>query len=79
MKYLHVSTDAELDKEISKWTALVNERVRVVKGYTRTFLGKPTFNEGKLESSLANLVTDAFVDFVSYQNINHSLPELSMT
>ncbi|XP_065212188.1 protein 5NUC-like [Planococcus citri] len=58
-----IMKDSELDNEIAKWTALVNERVQVVKGYTRTFLGKSTFSEGKFESTLGNLITDAFVDF----------------
>ncbi|XP_065212223.1 protein 5NUC-like [Planococcus citri] len=58
-----VQKDPELDKEIAKWTALLSEQIHVVKGYTRTFLGKPSFPEGKLESTLANLITDAYVDY----------------
>ncbi|XP_065212232.1 protein 5NUC-like [Planococcus citri] len=57
-----VAKDPELDKGIAKWTALINERIHVVKGYTRTFLGRSIFNEGKFESNAANLITDAFVD-----------------
>ncbi|XP_065212257.1 protein 5NUC-like [Planococcus citri] len=58
-----IKKDPDLDTEIAKWTNLVNERVHIVKGYTRTFLGKSVFSEGRFESTLANLITDSFIDF----------------
>lgn len=66
--FVVVNVEPELDKEISRWESIVKERISVVKGYTRTFLEKANFNEGKLESNLANLITDAFVDTVSLSN-----------
>ncbi|XP_065212245.1 protein 5NUC-like [Planococcus citri] len=58
-----VQKDPELDKEIAKWTASINEQIRTVKGYTRTFFEKSIFEQGKLESSAANLITDMIVDY----------------
>lgn len=54
--------DVEMDHHVSKWRMKINKEIKQVKGYTRVFLGKTDFTTGQLESNLANLITDAFLD-----------------
>ncbi|XP_065223065.1 protein 5NUC-like [Planococcus citri] len=61
-----VEKDEKVQAAVSEWTKRVEEEIkdfREIKGRTRTTLSKANFEEGEFESSLANLITDAFVDW----------------
>lgn len=57
-----IQKDTRIESEVLEWSRKMGGEIKQIRGYTRVFLAKCDFQTGQLESNLANLVTDAFLD-----------------
>lgn len=69
-------SDADLESKVQSWTADLNARLNSVIGRTRVPLKASNLTSHHIESTLLNLITDAFIEKVSsYMHTNYTYSE----